>query len=46
MLLQNKTEMDSSVSPRVENEMPFLKDGRWFVLTAFTVWATVLPQPD
>lgn len=25
MLLQNKMEMDSSVSPRVENEMPFLK---------------------
>lgn len=46
MLLQNKTERDSSVSPGVENERPFLKDGRWFGLTALTVWAPVLPQPD
>lgn len=46
MLLQNKTERDSSVSPGVENERPFLKDGGWFVLTAFTVWTPVLLQLD
>lgn len=46
MLLQNKMETDWSVSSGVENEMPFLKDGRWLVFTAFTVWATVLRQLD